>query len=732
MLQSNAKFNELASPRSELLSPAELLFRAVAIVRRHLRICIGVPAAFIVLALIYLLTTSPQFTAISVMVIDMRRSASLQQPGASNVVETPIDNPAVESQAEILKSENIALKVIRDLKLIDDPDFMGSSIIGSLIGAVRGLFSRSEPTSEFELMRAAVEQFEKRLTIKRIGVTFVFEIGFTDPSRERAAKIANAVAESYVDDQLEAKYSSAKRAGTWLQDRLKEIGKQAADAERAVVDYKSRNSIVDTGGRLMNEQQLSELNSQLSVARANASEAAAKLARVQDVMRQDVPDANVTDALHNEVIIKLRGQYTDLAKRAADLTNRIGPEHQAVVNVRNDMREVRKSILEELGRIAAGYQSDYQISKARLDSIEASLSKVVSQSETTNKAQVELKELDSAAQSYRTLYDSFLQRYMESVQQQSFPLTEARVVTKATPPLKKSQPKSLITLLGALVGGSVVGFGVAWFRELSDRTLRTANDIEMQLGVACISSVPLLKNVNQQPGAAQPLADVVARPSSRFAESIRAIKLAVDFFPGTRKTQVIGVISSLPGEGKSTIAANLAALVADSGARAVLVDGDLRNQTLTKQLAPNVNIGLLEVLVGQPTSRATFQLRDQRCHFIPSVLQKTNPSSSEFISSPKMKALLEHLKAQYDYVIVDLPPLVPVTDARAAADLIDCFIMVVEWGRTSADLVQSSLQMSSRIQAKIVGVALNKVDGATAHHYYSHEFLDSKNAYYSG
>ena len=737
MLQPNPRLAYPPSGTSELLSPTELFFRAVAIVRRHWLICIAVPVLAMVLAVIYLIVTPPQFTATATMAIDMRKSASLL-PGSASTTETPIDNPTVESQVEILKSENISLPVIRDLKLVDDPAFTASSGLGALIGSLRSLVLPSQPYTEFERTRAAVAQFERRLSIKRKGVTFVFEISFTSPDRDQAARIANAVAEAYVVDQLEAKYNATKRAGLWLQDRLKELGKQASDAERAVVEYKSRNNIVDTGGRLMNEQQVAELNSQLAVARANESEARAKLTRIQDVMRLDLPDANVTDALHNDVIIRLRNQYTDLSKRESDLVLRTGPNHQSVINVRNDMADIRKSIREELRRIAAGYQSDYQIAKARLDSIQTSLADVVSQSQVTNQAQVELKELDSAAQSYRTLYDSFLQRYMESVQQQSFPLTEARVVTQATPPLKKSEPKFVLTMLSAMAGGSLIGFAAAWMRDRTDKTLRAGHDVEALLNVSCVSSVPMLNIPSGFAGkeaARKQLSEVLLHPASRYAEAIRAIKMAIDFFPSSYRSQSIGVISAMPGEGKSTIAANLATLAANTGSRAVLVDADLRNPTLTGKLAPHQRVGLSDVLAGRPLAAALVHIDELRCDFLPAVRADIALGANEFTSAANMralKAMLDELKAHYDYVILDLPPLIPVIDARAAADVIDAFVMVVEWGKTSANSVQLALQASSRIQDKTVGVALNKVDTTVARRYYDHEYPSAASAYYSG
>ena len=250
----------------------------------------------------------------------------------------PIDASTVESQVEILKSESIALAVIKKLRLTDDPEFIqsGGGLVGTLLDAIMSLFSSSEPSSEFTLSRQAVNAFESRLTVRRVGLTYVIVIGFRSPSPERAAEIANATADAYIDDQLEAKYDSARRAGTWLQARLNELRQQASTAQSAVVAFKNKNGMVDAGGRSINEQQLAELNSELVLAQSQTSEARAKLDRVQSVLTSNNPEATVvatvTDSLKNDVITKLRSQYLDLSAREADWANRYGSiDHLAVV-----------------------------------------------------------------------------------------------------------------------------------------------------------------------------------------------------------------------------------------------------------------------------------------------------------------------------------------------------------------------------------------------------------------
>ena len=295
-------------------------------------------------------------------------------------------------------------------------------------------------------MRAAIGTLEDNLKVKRSGLTYTIDIEFKSLNPERAAQVANATADAYVFDTLDAKYQTTRRAASWMQDRLKELREETANAEHAVIDYKTKNHIVDTGGRLMNEQQLAELNSALIQARALTAENKARLDRVQQIIAQGDVDpassvtATVTDTLKSEVINKLRSQYLDHDAKASLLAAKIGANHLAVVNLRNQMRELRRNIFAELERTAETFKSDYEIAKAREESVQKSLNQIVAESQTTNEAQITLHSLQSGAETYRALYDSFLQRYMESVQQQSFPVSEARLITQCDAAADKKFP----------------------------------------------------------------------------------------------------------------------------------------------------------------------------------------------------------------------------------------------------------------------------------------------------
>ena len=200
-------------------------------------------------------------------------------------------------------------------------------------------------------------------------------------------------------------------------------------------------------------------------------------------------------------------------------------------------------------------------------------------------------------------------------------------------------------------------------------------------------------------------------PLSSFAESIRSIKLGIDLSRDHSSNRVIGITSTLPHEGKSTIAACLALLIGQGGKRAIIVDCDLRNPSLSKTLAPNAKIGLLEVLFGtQPIEQALWTDTKTSLVFLPMVKNRTMLHSSEMLTTEPMRILVEKLRATYDYVIVDLPPLTPIVDARASSTFVDCFVYVVEWGRTKIDVVKHALHTAPNVYENVIGTVLNKTD----------------------
>ena len=772
MLQTNKPLNIAGVgnfPRPGTISAQELLASFKGYIRRQFPIIVVAVLLSIGLGIVYLLTTPPMFTAETSMIIDTRGgqfSTKQQQPEYSATDTTGM----VESQVELIQSENVSLDVIKRFHLANDPEFSGKRVglFGGLIDSVSNMFSHDVPKSDYERMRQAAEVFAKRLTVRRMGLSYIIQISFQSLDPQRAADIANAVADKYITDQLEGKFEAARRAGVWLQDRLRELREQALTAERAVVEFKAKNNIISTGGsdkRLVDEQQVGELNTQLVIARTHSSETKARLERIQAVLRDDSPEtivnATVSDSLKNDIINRLRNQFLDLSAREDDWSKRFGPNHLAVVNLRNQIGEIQNSIVNELRRIADSYRSDYEIAKQGETGIEQALAKAEGQSMITDQAQVELIELDSNAKSYRALYDDFLRRYVESVQQESFPFTEARTVTSAARPLTRSSPQVSLALLIAAAGGLIMGVGIGRLRDLSDRVFRTRSQVEELLALDCLAVLPNVGEIQADPsqretneiatnsapgdqteeqlsldaigGPPNPrtiapqqdvLWHVVDFPLSPFAESIRSIKMTAG-----KSNKILGITSSLPNEGKSTISASLAQQIAHSGKKVILVDCDLRASKLTRRFAPGAKAGLLEVAYGDVSlNDVVWTDRSTNLSFLPTFETHRLLHAAEILGRDELKNLFEKLRKDYDYVIVDLPPLTPIVDVRATKGLVDFYVFVIEWGRTKIDLVERALKESG-IYDNVLGVVLNKTPGAGLRRYEGYGSYDHDKYY---
>lgn len=708
------------------IAPLFRLADVLAALRRQWPTLVTVLAAFVALALVYVLVASARYTAVSTVMLNTRKTQLVQQQAV--VGDLQIDPGVMDSQVELLKSESVALKVIRDLRLTEDPEFTGpgrlSKLSGGLLRALGLGENRTEAQADAE--RLAVQQFDKNLRIKRVGTSYVMEVSFTADVAAKAARIANAVVDAYMVGELDARFDATKRASHWLQERINELRVQATDADAAVQRFKAANNIVDTGRGLLGDQQLGDTNAQIIAARGAVAEAKARLDRIEQTLNQEVPDAVTTETLRSDVITRLRAQYLDISARESEYARRFGANHQSVVLLRNQAQEIGRAIAEEVRRIAQTTRSDYEVAQARLTALESSLEQLIGQSAVTGEAQVKLRSLESAAQTYRNLYDTFLQRFMETAQQQSFAIDEARVITVAAEPTEKSWPRPLLTLAAALVLGGLAGAGAAVGREALDDRFRTLGQVEDATGLTCIGILPLIPALPRLPGARpadaahRRLASdlgvmryAVQKPFSRFAETIRAAKVAIDIRGLSKETKVVGIVSALPREGKSTVASNLAQTIAHAGLKVVLLDGDLRNPSLTRLLAPGAERGLIEILRdGLDERELLWSDPVTGLEVLPAVMPAAMPHTAELLSSRAMGDLLQRLRARYDYVIVDLPPAAPVVDVRAAGNLIDGFLLVVEWGRTHKSAVIEALTADRRLHARTIGVLLGKADRA--------------------
>jgi polysaccharide biosynthesis transport protein len=679
----------------------------------------------LVVGITYLALAPRKYTAAADMLIDTKRLTFTQSELATE--NRIVEDASVESEVETTKSERVAGVVANRFHLITDPEFIGAG--ESLKQRILSLFELAAPApepSQEDLLRGVIGTLRTNLNVTRVGRSYIEQIAYTSLDPDKAAKIANAFADAYIENQLEAKFEATHRASIWLEQRIGELRKQASDAYKEVQDFKSQNGIIiGVEGKLASEVELDQLGVALAKARAETSQAKAKLDRIEHVLAQrpdprkesfDIPDPIVTDALSNPVITKLRQQFLDDQNKESEWSARYGVDHQAARNLRAEMAALQRAIWDEISRIAESYKSEVQIAKAQEDSIEKRMTDVFQQSATTRQSQVRLRELETAANTYRNIYETFLSRFTQSVQQQSFPSTEARVVTYATRPVGPSSPKKSLTLALATLCGLGLGLALAIVRERMSRQIHTRAQLENLLDTSCLAVLPAFggkRPALEKPGSPRNSAALKhissVAPFSATAEALRYIKVAIDLHP--KSGNLVGIVSALPGEGKTTVSAGLANFLAKSGNRTLLIDADLRNPSMSQTLGYVGVPGLLDMVADQKSFEdVVITDSEHKFDFLPASTRTRASNSSDILTSPTMKNLLKTAKSNYEYVLVDLPPILPVVDVKAAAHLFDAFLLVVEWGATSTDEVIKAMAASPILSERLLGAVLNKAD----------------------
>ena len=720
--------------------PALNITDIVATLRRGWRFPVIGCLIGLMLGASYIALTPALYKSSARILLDRSVNRYLQ---ANKIVDEPIlDDAEIASQIYILSSESITVPVVRSLNLAHDVEFVGPPDGGEgLINKLKKIVKQSigwnnranagiDPNAARE--QTALENFIKRLSVDRADVLNVINVNFTSEEPIKAASIANAVADTYIATTLEAKLNSTKIVSHWLQDRLVELRVQAMEADRALQDY--RINLVNAGNGLPNSEQITSLNTQLTSARIAVAEAKARLDNIRRRPSEAVMNALVTDSLNNPRrgnavafalsstdVVRLRSEYRELALKATDMESRVGPEHVAVVKLHKQMDELQKSIQAEERRIAESYADEYQMAKTRESELVTAMAQSFGEAETGSQAQVTLRELESSAETLRSLYNSFLQKFKEinTVQTETIPIQNAHILTRATPPRESSKnpKKAAAVLAGGIVFGLFLGAGVAVGREWAADVFRTPKVVEQITDIHCVV-LPMLRVNGERTAPFQgrtkwtPVEEfVLDAPYSCFTETLRNVKASITTAQLVDGVKVIGIVSSVPKEGKTTVAANLAALMTSSGARTLIIDSDVHLRLLTAKLAPDASEGLIEALQ-DPSLLATVVFKRPRSGLdvLPCVLAARLPNAADLLGSAEMEQLLAAARNAYDYIIIEIAPIMSVVDVKMIERFIDRFIFVVEWGQTKRSLVLNALSESQIIRERFIGIVLNKAD----------------------
>jgi polysaccharide biosynthesis transport protein len=707
------------------------------IARRGWLFIVGGTIFGLVCAMMLLSTMPPVYKASSRIAFEKTLARYMQSNKVSN--EPIIDDYDTLGQTYVISSESILLQAIRSLSLASDPDFVGGKDNQGLGSRFRGLFRSSaqalglskepaeSPGSDPE--KIAFDNVVRDLTVTREDVPSVISIAYSSKDPVKAAAIVNAIVDTYMEANIASKVSSTKVAGKVVQERVGELQQQAKDAERALFEFKAANKLVGSDQDTLSHGQLNNIGHSLTNARLALAEARSRMEKVASD-----PDAAALLAPDNELISRQRAELMDLSLRAKDIEKRVGKDHQAAVKIRTRMEEVREAIAEEQKRIAGSFKKDYELARARYDELSATVSGVLSEEGENGKVLSQLRGLERAADALRTQYDRTLQQVndINRVDAQPSITPDARVLMRAAPPTQTEASKKRLLILA---GGSFLGFllGGCFLlqRDFPFGVFRTSQQVTDVTGLFC-AVLPAVEGADQ--AAVQTGEHTLNAPYSRFVETLRNVWALINIAQQKSDAKVVCVISSIPGEGKTTVATNLAAHFArHSTMRVLLVDADLHHPSLTERVAPDAKVGLKEALL-DPKALSKYVMRQERLNLdvLPCPLSDRVPNAAELLGAPEMGQLVDCARGAYDLVMIEVPPLAAVVDYKMIAPYCDRFVFVVEWGKTSQRIVLECLNDAAAFVDRIVCVVLNKVDpsslrsierykGERFHHYYSDE-----------
>ncbi|MFC7334939.1 polysaccharide biosynthesis tyrosine autokinase [Rhodocista pekingensis] len=712
---------DLARPAARTNADEELRLIIRILMRRWLVILCALLFSILV-SVVIAYQLPARYTAEAVVMLDMRRTQVVDVEAVVSGLRP--EAAVVRSEMDVISSRVMAAKVTDRLDLLNAPDFNGTAPLPHslfsyvdpvgwfrslvrLVGA--GAQGPAEPQTEeerrAELRERIITEVRAGLRTSNDGRSFSIRISYTSRDPLRAAQLANAYADTYLVDQLEAKYEATRRANEWLSSRLGELRDQVRIAEEAVTRYREEQNLVEARGGTVTAQQLAEINSQLVIARTERTQAEARLRGAQTLLQADARGAATSEALTSALIQRLREEESQLRRREAELATRYGPRHPTMINLQAEIRNIQEKLRDEARRIVQSLANDLQVARAKEASLQQSLNQLQSQSGVSLQAEVKLRELEREAQANRLLYENFLGRFKETTEQKDLQTSDARLISNAVVPAAPSYPnKSLIAMFG-LGFGLLLGMGLAFAIERLDRGFRLAEDVEAQTDTSVLAVVPALKR-----GSPPPEEFLLTKPLSSFSEAMRTVRTAIHFSNVDSPPKVIMVTSAVPGEGKSTLCLSLARSLASSGNKVLLIDADLRRPRIGSALAGNGHSGdLSELLIGDRSPEEVIRV-DTRTDLHYVVAQSKAPNPQDLLASRQMERFVRGCADVYDYVIIDTPPVMAVADAISVSRYVDACLFVLRWAETPRDFAITAIRTLRKYNVPVIGTVLSMVN----------------------
>ena len=655
-------------------------------------------------------------STVEILVYDPQQQidAAIQKP-ISPFVDA-IGYEAMNTEISILKSKSVALRVAGELGLDKDPEFQTRSRLAVLanwlgiLGLARGPHNNSDETTSgtAEQKAAALDQAADAL-IAKLQVSqdsYIISVSVTSQRPIEAQHLTATIARDYLASQREARQQALERVASWLKERVDNLQSHVLETESDIENLKAESGIKNENDFNNTREQIDGLYAQLMKAREDVDEKRDRLEQAHHVIEIHGDIQSIPELTASATLSQLRQEQTELSSRAADLQKDLGAHHMQVIATQAQLAAVNNQISVEAEHILGDMKNAYDIAIRRQQSLEANLQSLTAH--VNSEAYTKLEQLQRVADADQKLYQSYLSQYNDVSERVTVQDASSRIISPATLPRSPTSSKRKLLLpLGGVVGLGG-GFMLACLLEYLRPGIKTGGEIEQIFGRPVMGIIPL---VGRRKARSTPydrlLGEVVNEPFSQLAEAVHAMRISLEL--SSVNPKVILITSALPAEGKSTVAMLLAASAASSGKRTILLDCDLRQQSTSEVLQNKGRPGLSDLLLG--TAKLADVITEDpitNTYVIPA--GPVVPNAPDWLKSQRMCDLISALRSEFDYVVMDTSPLLPVVDALVLTTVADKVLVIVEWSRTPRDSIAEAFKVLRPEAHRVAGIVLNKAD----------------------
>lgn len=716
----------------------------LVMLQRRIWLVLGVFFAVSALGALVTLLQTPKYQSTALLVINPNPDQIVPEKQISG---TRADAAAVDSEIEALKSPTLAARLASELQLDKDPEWNAALRDGGAIFADSkpvptaaaaspdnspfasgGSFDAASPTAVPVKVPSDAARLPRpvpaetivqpvaddvalavadAIDVQRRGMSYVVEVTAESESPERAAEMANGLSNIYLKSLSEARYDASEKANGWLRDRLDELKAEVQQKQAAAQQYRAQRNLLTAQGVSLVEQQLAQVQSSLLVTRAEHAQKRAEYELLADMSKKGGSIAGLNTT--NDAMRDFRAKEADVAQRIADLESRYGPNHPALQQAMEEKAALDIRIKEEMQRSAAKSKVEADSLAARLGKQESELGALRGELVSGNFDQVRLDALQTDAQTAQSVYESFLQRHHEIARQGTMTGVGARLLSPARLPTVPTSPHLLLNGAMSVAAGLILAFLAGLLVEHSRGTVETTEEVEQRVGARALVAIPSLRrrDLKHIPERNKnPTAYLLTKRMSQFAEAFRVLQASI-LLDNHRSNKVVAITSAMPAEGKTTLSVGLARVAAMGGQKAIVVDCDIRMRSVNAILGINPSEGLQQVLAGERHWREVVGRDEQSgAHVLPA----SGLTSKDLFGTGAMEKLIEELKQQYDLVVLDCAPIFAVADTRVIASLADAAIVAARAGKTPARALAAAIAQLEIAGARVLGVALNRVD----------------------